>query len=171
MFGRLCGLKDLDLPPALKELLKSKGNKCETLNKMTNPKASPWVTGESSVSLLVAHSIKIDKISNSTAESLVLKLFMSYLVGQWGIIMFGKIPIRGARAKILVDYLDTNVQALQSTHWKAFGLPTKSTKATKACQITMQQMVIGNRTIDLASCFDGAGCLFSSGMAWTNSSV
>ena len=68
--------------------------------------------------------------------------------------------MRGAREKILVDYLDDNVQALQPTHRKAVGLPTKSTKATEACQIAMQQMVIGNNIIDLASCFDGAGCLF-----------
>ena len=83
MFGRVCDLKNLDLPPALKELLKSKGNICKTLDKMTNPKVSPWVTdnpNESSVALLVAQSIKIDKISNSTAESLVLKLFISHLV-------------------------------------------------------------------------------------------
>ena len=163
MFGRLCGLKTLDLPPALKELLKSTGNKCETLHKMTNLKVSPWVTdnpSKSSVALLVAQSIKIDKISKSTPESLVLKLFMSHLVGQWGTTMFGKISMRGAREKLLFQYLDDNVQALQPIHRKAVGLPTKSTKATEACQIAMQQMVIGNNIIDLASCFDGAGCLF-----------
>ena len=151
MFGRLCGLKNLDLPPALQELLKSKGNIGETLDEMTNPKVSPWVTdnpSESPVALLVAQSIKINKISNSTAESLVLKLFMSHFVRQLGIIMFGKIPMRGARAKILVDYLDANVQALQPTHRKAVGLPTKSTKATEACQIAVQQMVIGNHILN-----------------------
>ena len=67
--------------------------------------------------------------------------------------MFNKIPTRGAGEKILVDHLDDNVQALQPTHRKAVGLPTKSTKATEACQIAMQQMVIGYNIIDLASCF------------------
>ena len=158
-FGSLLHLSIDDLQPAIKTFLESSDEKFSQFIQQVRG-VSPFmekVPKNSSPLFLIAQSVNLGRLKDTTVMQRLLWVFLRYIMGQWGRTVFGFVTKYGRRRDRSNAYIREVVDTLESEQLQAVGI--SETDRDKVVNDTLDDMWISGILIHLRD-FWGSGSLF-----------